>query len=207
MGLEAGPAGLIMGGAQSLFGLGQAIAGGIKARKAQRALENLQTPTTTSDSAVSDYYDQARNPFNSLEYQMQKQNAGAGVAQGLSAFQDRRSGLAGIGGLIRQRNNSLLSAAANAQSRLGSATQMKASDNQRVFQINKMLPYQKKFSLLASQASGANQTQSAGLSNIFGGLQTAASGYIYGNNNNTYQSPGSYNPNSISGRYPQATRV
>lgn len=200
------PIGAAIGGAQAIFGGLQSLIGGGAARRAQRKLENLQTPTTTSDSAVSDYYDQARNPFNSLEYQMQKQNAGAGVAQGLSAFQDRRSGLAGIGGLIRQRNNSLLASAANAQSRLGQATQMKSQDNQRVFGINKMLPYEKKFSLLAAKAGAANQTVNSGLSNIFGGLQTAATSFDRRDNpggNYDY----SYNPDSISGRYPKPTRV
>jgi hypothetical protein len=178
MPLSAGGAGLISGGAQVLLGGLQSIFGGAKARRAQRELENLQTPTTEADSAVSDYYDQARNPYSSMEYQLAQKNANAGVASGLSAFQSRRAGLAGIGGLIRQRNNTLLQAGASAASKLGTATQMKSADNQRVFGINKMLPYQKKYSLLAAKASGGNQEMSAGLSNIFGGLQTAASGYI-----------------------------
>jgi len=198
-------AGLIGGGAQSLLGLGQAIFGGGAARRAQHALENLQTPTTTSDQAVSDYYNQALNPTSSLEYQLANKNANAGVAQGLTAFQDRRAGLAGIGGLIRQRNNTLLQAGANAQSKLGQATQMKTADNQRVFNINKMLPYQKQFSLLASKASGGNQTMSAGLSNIFGGLQTGATGFLKQNPNYNYDP--NYNPDgtfkNISGNAPQ----
>src|ERR1700743_2151780 len=109
----------VIGGAQFLTGGIQALLGGGKAKRAQRALENLQTPTTTSNQSISDYYNQALNPYSSLEYQLQKQNAGQNLATGLSAAQDRRGGLAAIGGLVRQANNSGLAAAANAQSKLG----------------------------------------------------------------------------------------
>lgn len=169
--------GMIIGGAQALLGGIQSLVGGGKARQAQRELENLQTPTTNFDQGIADYYDQAKNPYNSLEYQLQKQNTGANLATGLSAFQDRRAGLAGIGGLIRQRNNSLLAAAANAQSRLGQATQMNAAEKQRVWNVNTLMPYNKKFSLLAAKAGANAQTANAGLSNIFGGLNTLAMGY------------------------------
>ncbi len=166
----------IIGGVQAVGGLVQGLIGSGRARRAQRALERLQTPTTESDRGISDYYDMARNPTNSLEYQLAQRNANSGVAQGLQAFQDRRSGLVGIGGLIRQRNNMLLQAGASAQSRLGQATQMKAADNQRVWHINKYLPYEKQYNILAAKAGGANQLANAGFSNIFGGLQTAAMG-------------------------------
>lgn len=172
--LQMIPVGAILGGASALIGGIQGLIGSGKARRAQRELENLQTPTTESNQAIADYYNQARNPYSSLEYQLAQKNANAGVSQGLTAFQDRRSGLAGIGGLIRQRNNALLQAGASAASKLGAATQMKASDDERVFNINKMLPYQKKFSILAQKASGANQLANAGWSNLMGGLQTAA---------------------------------
>lgn len=184
MGAEAAtPWGAILGGASAIGGLVQSIIGSGQRKRALRALENLQTPTTESNRSISDYYNQALNPTSSLEYQMAQKNANAGVAQGLSAFQDRRSGLAGIGGLIRQRNNTLLQAGANAQSRLGQATQMKAADDQRVWNVNKLMPYQKQYDILSAKAGGGANLQNAGLSNIFGGLNTAATSFLYKDQN------------------------
>ena len=40
--------GAIIGGVQALGGLVQSIIGGGQAKRARKALENLQTPTTTS---------------------------------------------------------------------------------------------------------------------------------------------------------------
>lgn len=192
-----GPLALV-GAAQGLIGLGQSLFGGGQARRARRALERLQTPTTTSSASISDYYNRASaSPYDSLMYQTQKQNIGRGTTTGLSMLQDRRSGLAGIGGLIRAQNDSLLKAGATAEQqqwgRLGDATRLKSADEERVFNINKMLPYQKQYSLLASKAAGGNQIMNAGLGNIFGGLQTAAMGFMnQGSKSNNYDYKGDY---------------
>jgi hypothetical protein len=171
--------GLIAGGAQMIGGLIQGISGSRQARRAENALENLKTPTTTSDAAINSYYTQANaNPYDTNLYKQQSQQATRNLATGLNAAQDRRGGLASIAGLVRGSNDSLLRAgvAAEQQQRamLANATRMKSMDNQRVWEINKMMPYQKKFTLLGQKAAGGNAKANAGWSNLFGGLQTMA---------------------------------
>jgi hypothetical protein len=171
--------GLVMGGLQALGGAVQAISGSRQAKRAERALENLQTPTTTNDAAINNYYSQANaNPYDTAFYKQQQQQANRGFASGLAGAQDRRGGLAAIGGLLRGRNDALLRAGVSAEQQqrqmFGQATRMKASDNQRVWEINKMMPYQKQFGLLNQKAAGGNMKANAGWSNIFGGAQTAA---------------------------------
>lgn len=171
-----------LGAAQALFGLGQTIIGGKRVRRAQKGLENLQTPTTTANSAVANYYARANaNPYDSAFYKMATANANRGTAQGLGALQDRRIGLAGIGGLIRAQNDAYLQAGARAegmqQNMLSDATRLKLHDDDRVFNINKMMPYEKMVQLYSSQAAGGNQILNSGLQNIYGGIGTAASGF------------------------------
>lgn len=159
-------AGLITGGIQALIG-------GNQAKKARRALERLKTPTRYADTAISDYYNQAKNPYSSLSYLNNMQQINRNTAGGISALQSRRQGLAGIASLIRAQNDASLQAGAQAQSRLGEATRMKAADNDALFRVNKMMPYEKEYSLLASKAAGGNQLMNAGLQSISGGLNMA----------------------------------
>lgn len=175
------PLGQVIGGIQTVAGLAQGIIGSVRAKKAERELENLQTPTTTQDSAINQFYQSANaNPYDSAMYKVQQQNAGRNLATGLASLQSRRSGLAGISGLVRGHNDNLLRAGIAAEQQqkqlLGQATRMKASDNQRVWEVNQLMPYQKKFSLLGAKAAGANQMANTGFSNAFGGLQTAGIG-------------------------------
>lgn len=179
----------ILGGVQALGGIAQSFIGAGQARRAISGLKKLQSPTTVSSASISDYYNRAsQNPYESAMYRMQQQNIARGATQGISALQDRRSGLAGIGGIVRGQNDALLRAGANAEQQqlrmLGDATRLKASDDNRVFQINKMLPYETRRSLLASQAAAGNQILNSGLTNIFGGLQSGMMG-LQGNNKNT----------------------
>lgn len=174
-----------LGAGQALIGGIQSLIGGGRAKRAQRELENLATPTTTADPSVQYLYNnalnRATNAYTNPLYLQQQKNVNRSQAAGLSALNDRRGGVAGISRLVALGNDSLERAAANAdaqaQSQLGSATRMKAADNERMFNINQMLPYQKKFSLLSAKAGGANQLMNAGLSNAFGGIQTAALGF------------------------------
>jgi hypothetical protein len=183
----------MIGGAQAALGGVQMIAGLINGHRAQRDLEGLQTPTETANAAVNSYYNKASaNAYDTPFYNMQKQNASRGLIGGLNQLQTRHSAIAGISSLVRGQNDALLKAGAQADNmqnaRLASATQMKAADDRRLFDINKMLPYQKKFSLLGAKAAGANQMANAGIHNLFGGGSTAA--MASGNNS----SAGGYNP-------------
>ena len=180
------PVALIPAGLQAAGGIFQTIFGGIKTHKALKALEGLQTPTTTANKGIQDYYNQALqryniNPYQSQQYNYATQNAARTTAAGLNALQDRRSAIGGIGRLAAIQNNANLQAGIQAENQrnqnfnqLGSATQMKAADDQNVFNINKMMPYEKQLQLLGMKASGGTNLMNAGLSNIFGGLQNGS---------------------------------
>jgi hypothetical protein len=173
--------GAILGGAQMIGGAIQAIAGSKKARRAENALENLQTPTTTNDAAVNSYYQTANaNPYDTSAYRMQSQNAGRSLATGAAILGARGGNSSAIQGLVRGYNDQLLKAGMMAEQQqkqmLGQATRMKSMDNQRLFEVNKLMPYQKKFSLLGAKASAGNQIANAGWKNMMGGAQTAALG-------------------------------
>jgi hypothetical protein len=175
------PAALALAGLQGIAGLAQGIFGGRKARKAERALENLQTPTTENNAAINNLYNQASaSPYATASYQNQMQNINRGTTTALSALGGRRSALAGVSSVLRAQSDAMGRAGANAEQqqfgRLGAATQMKANDDNRVWEVNKYMPYQKQFSLLAQKAAGGNATANAGWQNLFGGMQTAAMG-------------------------------
>lgn len=167
---------LIQGG----IGLVQSIFGGSRAHKAQRALENLQTPTYEKSKAIGDYYNKALqryniNPYQSNMYNQQQRNIQRGMVAGINALQDRRSAIGGISKLVQSQNDASLKAAAAAEGQqaqafgqLGQAAGMQAGEDRQAFNINKMLPYEKQYSLLAQKAAGGNQTMNAGIQNLFG---------------------------------------
>lgn len=159
--------------AQAGIGALQALIGGGKARKAQRQLESMVDSYQKSES-IMDFYNKAlqrynQNPYTSSLYQNQMQNAGRGLATGIGALQDRRSALAGVGGLVQGYNDSALRAAAAAEqqqaqnlSQLGQATQLKDREDKYKFE--------NKYNLLSMKAGAGNQTANAGFQNIFGSI-------------------------------------
>lgn len=175
---------LIPAAIQAVGGVVQGVLGGIRARKAQRELENMKSPTYTPNKAITDYYSQALNkyntsPYNSALYNMQSQNAQRATTQGLSALQDRRSALGGVSALIQGQNDSMLKAAALAEDRkaqefnqLGQAAGMKAGEDRQAFSINQLMPFERKANLLSQKAAGGAATMNAGIQNVFGGLST-----------------------------------
>jgi len=189
------PISLAAGATQAGIGLLQGLFGGRKARKAQKELENLQTPTYDPNQSILSYYNNALqrynvNPYNSTLYKTQQQNIGRGVNQGIGALNDRRSGLAGIASLIQGQNDSLLKAGIAAEnqkdqrfSQLGSATNMKVADDLRGFQYNKLAPYEKKYNLLAMKAGANAKTANDGLQNIFRGLTSMGDAYKFNQQN------------------------
>jgi len=160
--------------------LGQAAIGGVQAlvngQKAHRAQKELQSMVDNyqPNQSIQDYYSKAlakynTNPYTSQLYNAQKENIGRGTAQGLQAFGDRRSALAGIGTLIQNQNDSLLKAAATAEgqqgqnlAQLGQAAGAKTAEDKYKFE--------NKYNLLATKAGAANEGVNSGLQNIFGGL-------------------------------------
>lgn len=164
-------------------GILQSIIGGISARKNQKKLEAMQSPTYMPNQSILSYYNDALarygvSPTDSAMYKRQQRDIQRGVNTGISSLQDRRTGLGGISSILRAANDANLNANVAAEQQrdrrfaeLGNATQMKAGEERTAFDINQMQPFERKYNLLAMKAGANNQTANAGLSNIFGGLQ------------------------------------
>lgn len=165
--------GIIPGIVQGAVGLGQAIFGGGKAKRTQRALESHLDSYKPNES-IMDYYNKAlqrynTNPYESTTYQKSMQNAGRTTATGLNALGDRRSAIGGVTRLAALQNEAGLNAASQAESeqgqrlgQLGQATAMRVPEDKYKFEA--------KYNLLSQKAGAANQTANAGMQNIFGGL-------------------------------------
>lgn len=169
---------------QGVGGLAQTIFGGSRAHKAEKALQNLQTPVYEQSKAIGDYYNQAlsrynTNPYQTQQYQMQQNQIQGRLGAGLNALKGRGGAVAGVSRLAAQGNDASLQAGAAAErqqsqnfAQLGQASQMKAGEDRASFQYNKLAPYQKQYSLLAQKAAGGNQMMNAGIQNLFGGTST-----------------------------------
>lgn len=167
----------ILGGAQALLGAGQAIFGGIKAKKAQRKMEGMIDSYKPNES-IMDYYNKAlqrynSNPYQSTTYQNQMQNANRTTAAGIGALNDRRSAVGGVSRLAALQNQSSLDAGQAAEAeqgqrlnQLAAATAMKVPEDKYKFEA--------KFNLLGQKAGAANQGVNAGISNMFGGFGSIA---------------------------------
>jgi hypothetical protein len=168
--------------AQSVGGLFQTLFSGRK--KAQREMEAQlnNSPAYTPNKGISDYYQESLNRYNenpqqSAIYQNAVRNAQRTTAQGIGALQDRRSALAGVGRLAAIQNDAMANATAQAESRrdarfsqLGQATNMKAGEERRAFDINVLTPYQRRLQMAQMKASAANARSDAGMQNMFSGL-------------------------------------
>lgn len=194
---------------QGAVGIGQAVGGAIQAHRAQKKLEKM-VEGYKPNASIMDYYNKALqrynvNPYTSAQYRNQMQNAGRGLATGINALNDRRSVLGGISSLVQGYNDASLKATAAAEgqqaqalSQLGGATQMKAAEDFK--------PFEMKYNLQALKAGGGNETMRAGLSNIFGGASTYANyqmlDKMYGDTNTQSQpfQRGTYQPISAGRR-------
>lgn len=167
-------------------GLAQTVIGGINAHNAQKKIENTPTPFYQPNKGINDYYQEALNrystsPYASMMYQQAQNRIAQSQASGINSLQDRRSALGGIGAIVGQGDRALNQAGEQAEqmrrqdfSTLGRAAEMKAGDDQTAFQYNKLLPYQKRMSVLGAKAAGGNQMMNAGMQNMFSGIGSAA---------------------------------
>lgn len=170
--------GAILGGAQMLGGAIQGYIGTRRANRAEKGLENLATPQAQANSSLNNYMASANaNPYDSAMFKMQQQNIARNGVGALRNAQDRGDALGVVGNIVRGQNDATLKNAATAEqvqdSKLRAATGLKIQEDNRLFDINKMLPYQKKYMLLAQKAAGGNAMANAGWRNLFGGAQTA----------------------------------
>lgn len=168
--------------AQTAAGLFQSLFSGRK--KAQREMEGLlnKPPAYSPNKGIADYYQESLNrynesPYQSAIYQNAIRNAQRITSQGINSLQDRRGALAGISRLAAVQNDATQNAVAQAEGRrdarfgqLGQATNMKAGEERRAFDINVLTPYQRRLQMSQMKASAANARFDAGLQNAFSGL-------------------------------------
>jgi hypothetical protein len=173
---------------------GSLTMGGIQLAKGNRAQKRAQaelerqaanSPLRKESKSLNDYYQQALNrfkesPYQSAAYQQAMQNARRTTASGLGALQDRRSAIGGIsrlGGLESRASQGAVAQGEQMQAQrfnqLGQATQMKKANEDELFDINVMTPYQRKLQLEQMKAAAAGERYNAGMQMIGQGLSSA----------------------------------
>lgn len=172
--------------AQGVGGLAQIF--GSNTKKYQKKLEELtnQSPLYSGGGGVMDYYNKALqnytpNPYSSRMYNKSINDIQRGTATGLSALNDRRSALAGVGKLVAIQDDATQKAAINAEqeqqrrlSQVGTAAGMKTNEEHYRYTTNQLNPYLRRVQLAQQQAGGAAATKQAGFSNVFNTLTNAA---------------------------------
>ena len=165
----------IAGGVQALGGAAQSIFSGRKRKERELNEFAKQSPLYQGSKSINDYYQQAlnrynENPYQSQQYQLGAMNAQRATAQGIGALQDRRSAIGGIGRLQANQMGAMQNLGAQAEAQrnqrfgqLGQASQAKASEDYKMFDINQMTPYNRQLQLKQLAAQAANDRASAGL--------------------------------------------
>jgi hypothetical protein len=162
-------------------------------KRAQAELERqaANSPLRKESKSLNDYYQQALNryqesPYQSAAYQQAMQNARRTTASGISALQDRRSAIGGIsrlGGLESRASQGAVAQGEQMQaqrfSELGRATQMKKANEDELFDINTMTPYQRKLQLEQMKGAAAGERYNAGMQMVGQGLSNALSYATY----------------------------
>lgn len=155
------------------IGLYQSIAGGIKANKSQKDLEN-QAKNFQPNSGIMDYYNKALakyspNPYNSAGYQQQNNQINRNLATGINAAQGKRLGLGAIAGLTQQANDASAKAAGVAEqqqnqnlAQLGQAASAKTNEQQKKFDML--------YNLTAAKAGAGASQENTGISNLYSGI-------------------------------------
>lgn len=169
---DATPWGAIADGAQTLLGIGQTLFSG--KHKAEKDLENYANSYVPNQS-IQDYYNKALakynpNAYQSAEYQNRANINSRNLTTGINAASDRRAGVGALSGLVQGADDANANAASQAEAaqrgnlgQLGAAAGAKSAEDSKKYDL--------KYNLLAMKAGGANANQSAGIKNIFGGLQ------------------------------------
>jgi hypothetical protein len=182
---------IALAGTAASVGLGaaQMISSNKAQKRAQSALERQaqNSPLATESKALNDYYQEAlnrykENPYQSAAYQQATRNADRTTASGISALQDRKSAIGGVTKLARLKgealNNAILGgeyARSQRFSELGRATQMKKAQEDELFDINEMTPYQRKLQLEQMKGAAAGERYNAGMQMVGQGLSNALS--------------------------------
>ena len=178
----------IAGGVQALGGAAQFAFSGRKKKENELNAFAKQSPLYQGSKSINDYYQQAmnrynENPYQSQQYQLGAMNAQRATAQGIGALQDRRSAIGGIGRLQANQMGAMQNLGAQAEAQrnqrfgqYGQAAQAKASEDYKMFDINKMTPYNRQLQLKQLAAQAANDRANAGLQMVgsaLGGIAQA----------------------------------
>jgi hypothetical protein len=167
---------------QAGTGLLQTGIGLLSYHKNMNELNKLPNPQYQESKAISDYYNEAQNrynisPYASNFYNEAKRNAEQGFSQGIDALQSRRSAVGNIGALYGAEQSALGGAAAKAEgmrtqafSQLGTAARMKEQEDQKAFDINQMMPFERKYNQIMSKMQANAQLTNAGLGNVTSGI-------------------------------------
>jgi len=166
---------------------------------AEKDFENFakQNPLAQRSKSLDDYYQQAlsryqENPYQSALYQQAAQNAQRTTAQGISALQDRRSAIGGIGKLSALQNDALQRAGVQAENykqqqfnQLGQATQAQTAQDRYLFDVNQATPFNRQLGIKQMKSQAANERYNAGLGMMGGALGNYALGSMYADANKT----------------------
>lgn len=157
---------------QTLLGIGQTLFSG--KHRAEKNLEDYANSYQPNQS-IMDYYNKALakynpNAYQSAEYQNRANINSRNLTTGINAASDRRAGVGALSSLVQGADDANANAASQAEAaqrgnlgQLGAAAGAKSAEDSKKYDL--------KYNLLAMKAGGANANQSAGIKNIFGGLQ------------------------------------
>jgi hypothetical protein len=167
---------------QTDAGAAQTLIGALGMHKNQKNLDNLGNPVYTSNKPIADYYQTAKNryetsPYNSTYYQTAEKTDNAKLGAGIGALGDRRSAVGQVGALVQGNENELGKAGVQAEAmqrqnfgQYGQAVGMKAGDDREAFQINQEDPFQRKYGELTQRLNNSRSLFNSGVNNLFGGL-------------------------------------
>jgi hypothetical protein len=191
----------IAGGVQALGGAAQSIFSGRKKKERELNAFAKQSPLYQGSKSINDYYQQAlnrynENPYQSQQYQLGAMNAQRATAQGIGALQDRRSAIGGIGRLQANQMGAMQNLGAQAEAQrnqrfgqLGQASQAKASEDYKMFDINQMTPYNRQLQLKQMAAQAANDRANAGMQMVGSALGGVAQAGIMSGFNKPVTTP------------------
>jgi hypothetical protein len=172
------PIGTALAVGQGLYGLYNAIKSGNEAKDYQAKMERMaaNSPIRKANPELANYYGEAlnryrENPFTSPYYTESIKQANRAAANAIGAMQSRGAAIGSAGrinqGLVDASNRGVMGAIQNKNaqfSQLGSATQMKKAEEDQMFDINQMTPYNRMLQLQQLKTQAANDRYSAGLS-------------------------------------------
>lgn len=177
------------------LGAAQTVLGLLQQRKGRKETEKLinNMPKELEDKGILDYAAQAEqrattSPTQMAFYKRQMQNIDRGAATGMRGLQNlgRGAALAGTSTIARDIADSKLKAeevgereASSRFGQLGGATQMRAGERRRVFDLNVRQPWRMKTQMAMQRAAAGGQVANLGAQNMMRALMDVQRGKAY----------------------------